>query len=107
MNTQLAFAFGMLTVVSIAMVIGIIVSLVKAYKLKSEVKDTISHIERVTENIDRRLDDIIRELEQRVDYTQTNLDNKVDDVYRHIDSRFDKFENRISGTKQEKQLLKS
>jgi ribosome-associated translation inhibitor RaiA len=135
MTTQLAFTFGMLAVVSIAMVIGIIVSLLKVYKLKSEVKDTISHIDKITENIDRRFDDIIRELTQkidedsktaharmdsiyncindtekeihmRIDSTHIQLDTKVDELYRHIDSRFDKFENKISTTK-EKQLLKS
>jgi len=117
MTTQLAFAFGMLTVVSIAMVVGIIVSLLKAYKLKSEMKDVISYTQKVTDNTDRRLDDIFRELNSsvnatgenahiRMDSIYTDMEKRFDDLYRHVDSRFDKFENKITGSK-EKQLLKN
>lgn len=117
MTTQLAFAFGMLTVVSIAMVIGIIVSLVKAYKLKSEVKDVISYTQKITDSTDRRIDNVIREFNSSVNVTGENahtrmdsiyadMEKRFDDLYRHVDSRFDKFENKLTGTK-EKQLLKS
>ena len=80
MNTQLAFAFGMLVVVSIAMVIGIIISLVKVYKSQQAIRDVFHALD---------------ELHKRIDETHRDLDTSDNEMRRMIDSRFDKFENRL------------
>ena len=89
MTTQLAFAFGMLTVVSIAMVIGIVVSLVKAFKLKSEVSNLTSHLEQVIQNIDRRIDDVINNNGRIIDEVTSNIDRRIDDVIRELSQTID------------------
>ncbi len=55
MTTQLAFAFGMLVAVSIAMVIGIVVSLVKVIRLEAKVKEVNRDIHNSIDSVWRHL----------------------------------------------------
>ena len=127
MTTQLAFTFGMLVAVSIAMVIGIVISLVKVYKLEARVKEINRGVHDSIDNIWRHLSQLETDINRRIDeserYTSMELENRNDDIHRRIDethrqfnvnedelrrlidSRFDKFENKIKTT-DKKQLLK-
>ena len=124
MNTQLAFAFGMLTMVAISMLVVIVLGMVKVMKLakqvqyiQSELDRTVTHIyHRIEEqssqthikfdNIERYLDGTVNRINDRFDETITNCNRRIDEEarnlmdeihnrQRHVDSRFDKFENRI------------
>ena len=121
MNTQLAFAFGMLVVVFIAMAIGITISLVKAYRLEKTIRDIIDSVNTTHRRIDEaerhvsiEIDRITSDIHRRIDETNRNFNNDDDELRRMIDSRFDKFENKIKGKSEpaeektkEKQLIKS
>ena len=121
MTTQLAFAFGMLVAVSIAMVIGIVVSLVKVIKLETKQKETVRDIFESIERIWQHLNQIETSLNRRIDDTERNIGDETNEIRRNMDSRFDKFENKlkpkqepdmtgidlvIEKTKGKKQLLK-
>jgi biopolymer transport protein ExbB/TolQ len=117
MTTQLAFAFGMLVAVSIAMVIGIVVSLVKVIRLEAKVKEVNRdihnsidivrrHLNQIEGNLNRRIDDaemhISREMDnqtggihRRIDETHRQFNINEEEMRRMIDSRFDKFENKM------------
>ena len=117
MTTQLAFAFGMLVAVSIAMVIGIVVSLVKVIRLEAKVKEVNRdihnsidsvwrHLNQIEGNLNRRIDDaemhISREIDnqtggihRRIDETHRQFNINEEEMRRMIDSRFDKFENKM------------
>ena len=112
MNTQLAFAFGMLAMVAIGMIITLVVGMLKVSNLEAELKDTQDSITKHLGNIERHLSDMHRELEQRIDkesrYVEITvsehssvLHRRIDETQSQIDSRFDKFENKIT----KKQIL--
>jgi hypothetical protein len=93
MNT-LAFAFGVLTVVAIILIIAIVIGMVKVVKqqdkiisLEKWIDNTNLHAERNREGIERVIADIYR---------------KINETHSIMDSRFDKFENKIT----KKQILK-
>jgi predicted PurR-regulated permease PerM len=95
MNTQLAFAFGMLAMVVIIMIVAIVVGMVKVIKqqrkitsLEKWIDNTNLHAERNREGIERAIEDIYR---------------KINETHSIMDSRFDKFENKIT----KKQILKN
>lgn len=113
MNTQLAFAFGMLTMVAISMLVVIVLGMVKVMKLakqvqyiQSELDRTVTHIyhriEQESAGVHRRFDEVHSIVDRRFDDTHGRVDNEVrslveevHNMQRYIDSRFDKFENRI------------
>jgi len=85
MNTQLAFAFGMLAMVAITMLVVIVVGMVKVIKLEKELAHTRTGLYKSLDGIEHYVNEIRRELEKRADETMSIMD-----------SRFDKFENRIT-----------
>ena len=113
MNTQLAFAFGMLAMIAIGMLVVIVVGMVKVIKLakqvhyiQSELDKIVTHIhhriEQESAGVHRRFDEMHSIVDRRFDDTHGRIDDEVrsliEEVHntqRHIDSRFDKFENRI------------
>lgn len=98
MNTQLAFAFGMLTMVALTMLVAIVIGLVKAVRqgkqieaLNHELSDFIARVERSP-----ALTDLDREINLRIDNDVQHIHNRINDVQSTTDSRFDKTENRIA-----------
>ena len=86
---NLEFVLGMLTTIGVFGLGYAIVGIVK-------VKQRSSDFEEVINGTQLDLDNNQREIHLRVDQEVKNLEDRVDDLYRHIDSRFDKFENRIT-----------
>jgi|11_taG_2_1085331.scaffolds.fasta_scaffold02741_4 ribosome-associated translation inhibitor RaiA len=86
---NLEFVLGMLTAIG---VFGLGYAIVGIVKVKQRSND----FEEVINGTQLDLDNNQREIHLRVDQEVKNLEDRVDDLYRHIDSRFDKFENRIT-----------
>ena len=86
---NLEFVLGMLTSIG---VFGLGYTIVGIVKVKQRSND----FEEVINGTQLDLDNNQREIHLRVDQEVKNLEDRVDDLYRHIDSRFDKFENRIT-----------
>ena len=103
MTTQLAFAFGMLAALSIAMVIGIVVSLVKAYKLSFTNTTIIGWLEDIHRRIDEaekhasmEINNRAEDIHRRIDETHRQFNTNEDELRRLIDSRLDKLESRLT-----------
>ncbi len=86
---NLEFVLGMLTAIG---VFGLGYAIVGIVKVKQRSND----FEEVINGTQLDLDNNQREIHLRVDQEVKDLQDRVDDLYRHIDSRFDKFENRIT-----------
>jgi methyl-accepting chemotaxis protein len=116
MNTQLAFAFGMLAMTAIVMLVAIVVGIVKAFKNSNQI-DTISN--ELTSFMDKvrnspALDDLSKEFQNeikevnlnahsrmdainhRIDDEVRDINSELNDMRRQSDSRFDKTGDRIS-----------
>ena len=85
MNAQLAFAFGMLTMVALTMLVAIVIGLVKAVRqgkqidtLNYNLSDFIARVERSP-----ALDDLNREINLRIDSVEKHFTSQ-------LDSRLDK-----------------
>ena len=86
---NLEFVLGMFTSIG---VLGLGYAIVGIFK----VKQRSNGFEEAINGTQLDLDNNQREIHLRVDQEVKNLEDRVDDLYRHIDSRFDKFENRIT-----------
>lgn len=95
MNTQLAFAFGMLTMVAVSMLVVIVVGMVKVIRLARKVQHIQSELDRTVTHIYHKIEQDSAGLHGRVDNEVRSLVEEVHNMQRYIDSRFDKFENRI------------
>jgi biopolymer transport protein ExbB/TolQ len=99
MNTQLAFAFGMLAMVAITMLVVIVVGMVKVIKLTKQIENLEQVIGREVEMIHRHSSDIERNIYSELSETRRNFDQYSENLKRdcmsYTDSRFDKFENKI------------
>jgi 5'-deoxynucleotidase YfbR-like HD superfamily hydrolase len=110
MNTQLAFAFGMLAMVAIMMLAAIVVGIVKVIKLEKQLKELDRATSKETEFVHRHITDIERAIYSELKEYRDRFDQFVhrvetstalDEVYKQIeetkrelqaytDSRFDK-----------------
>jgi cobalamin biosynthesis protein CbiD len=128
MNTQLAFAFGMLAMVAITMLVVLVVGMVKVIRheagfrnIHNEINDCHRHISDTERNFYSELNEFKRRVEsspviddvhRRIDDEIRNIVEEIHNIRKHVDSRFDKFENKIMATTTtdvattKKQLLK-
>jgi hypothetical protein len=115
MNTQLAFAFGMLAMIAITLVVVVVGGIVKVIRqakqidgLNHELSDFIGRVERspalddLAREINHRVDNEVKEIHLRIDKWDEEFDRGVGELRSYTDSRFDKFENKITS----KQILK-
>jgi len=106
MNTQLAFAFGMLSMVAITMLVAIVIGMVKVIKLTKQIKNLEHVLENQIELISRHSSDVERNVYGDLHETRRNFDERLDNLHRELtaytDSRIDK-----SIVTKEKQLLKN
>ena len=105
MNTQLAFAFGMLTMVAIVIIVAIVVGMVKVIKLEKQHKELDRASSREIEFVHRHISDTERNTYQEINQIRINFDNYSDALRKELqgytDSRIDKA---LGTTK--KQILK-
>ena len=91
MNTQLAFAFGMLAMVAITMLVVIVVGMLKVIKQQSK----ITSLEEWINGTNRLMENNRQELERRITEEVRILADEIGHVHRIMDSRFDKYEKKI------------
>jgi len=105
MNTQLAFAFGMLAMVAIIMIAAIVVGIVKVIKLEKQLKELDRASSKEAEFIHRHMTDVERGIYSEINEVRTRLDVLTEalrkELQAYTDSRIDK----VLGTTK-KQILK-
>ena len=110
MNTQLAFAFGMLAMVAIIMIVAIVVGMVKVIKLQKHIQNLEQSVGREIELMHRHSSDVERTLYGEINETRRRFDEYTDNLRRELqaytDSRIDKLEQKLAGTTGSKQILK-
>lgn len=101
MNTQLAFAFGMLAMVAIIMIVAIVVGMVKVIKLEKQFKEFERAASKETEFLHRHMTDVERGIYSEINETRNKFDRYTEEFKRdqqaYTDSRVDKLEQRIVG----------
>jgi len=105
MNTQLAFAFGMLAMIAIGMMVVIVVGMVKVHRqgnkiisLEKWIDDTNISADQNVQVLERSISEEVRSLLNEI----TAVHQRISEVHSIMDSRFDKFEDKIT----KKQILK-
>jgi F0F1-type ATP synthase membrane subunit b/b' len=120
MNTQLAFAFGVLAMIAITMLVVFVVGIVKVIRHDKEfrnLREEIGHIHRhftevergfyleldqTRKNIHEEINDLRKTFHQEMDDTKRNIDRHVEELKReaqaYTDSRVDKLEQKLTPT---------
>ena len=101
MNTQLAFAFGMLAMIAIIMIVTIVVGLLKVYRHDKEFKSTKEE----AGYIHRHISDTERNLYQDINQLKLNFDKYTDELRRELQAYTDSRIDKALGTTK-KQILK-
>lgn len=106
MNIQLAFAFGMLAMVAIIMLVVIVVGMAKVIRHDKQFKN----VHEETGFIHRHITEVERNLQQEITEVKKHFDLCTEGLSRELhsytDSRADKLEQKLSGTIGTKQILK-
>jgi predicted Holliday junction resolvase-like endonuclease len=106
MDTQLAFAFGVLTVVVITLAIAVVICTLKVIKHEAGFRNIHSEIN----DTHRRISDTERYINNEINETRNRFDRYTEEFRResvaYTDSRVDKLEQKLSGTTGSKQILK-
>lgn len=101
MNTQLAFAFGILSMIAITMLVAIVVGIVKVVKHDKEFKNTKEE----TGYIHRHITDTERRIYEEINQLRTNFDKYTDELRRELQAYTDSRIDKALGTTK-KQILK-
>ena len=112
-----SFAFGVLSMVGLLLVITIIAGAVKVLKQQKQIKGLeqwLTDFQRdVSQEITKNEEELRRDIEQRMDHIHRVIDeasNHIDRSYSesisYTDSRLDKLEQKLTGTSGAKQILK-
>lgn len=104
MNTQLAFAFGILAMIAIIMMAAIVVGIVKVIRHDKQFRNLHEEIG----HIHRHFTEVERGLYLEIDQVRKHFDRYTEEFRRdqqaYTDSRVDKLEQKLTGTS--KQILK-
>jgi biopolymer transport protein ExbB/TolQ len=107
MNTQLAFAFGMLAMVAITMLVVIVVGIVKVIKLEKQYTELNGLFSREVEHLYKRIAEVDRDFLSSLTIKQNRFEQHIDELRRDLqaytDSRIDKA---LGTTTTKKQILK-
>tara|TARA_R110000868_G_scaffold83729_3_gene236496 strand:- start:310 stop:666 length:357 start_codon:yes stop_codon:yes gene_type:complete len=98
MNTQLAFAFGMLAMVAITMLVVIVVGMVKVHRQGNAITSLEKWIDNTNQSADQNMQVLERRISEEVQSLLTavaEVHQRIGETYSVMDSRFDKFENKI------------
>jgi predicted Holliday junction resolvase-like endonuclease len=109
MNT-LSFAFGMLAVVGLLILIATVVGLVKVYNHQSYIKELNDEVYSMNRDIHQKVDTSNERMHTVITSVETALRNQLtkerEDMLRYIDSRSDKLETKLTTNSNKKDLLK-
>lgn len=94
MNTQLAFAFGMLAITVVMIIIAVVVGIVEVIKLEKQHKELDRATSKETEFVHRHITDVERAIYSEINETRNRFDVLTEALRRELqaytDSRIDK-----------------
>jgi CHASE1-domain containing sensor protein len=105
MNTQLAFAFGMLAMIIIAMIAAIVVGVVRVIKLEKSHKELDRECSKETEFIHRHITDTERTIYSEINETRSRFDVLTEALRRELQAYTDSRIDKVLGTTK-KQIIK-
>lgn len=92
----LSFAFGVITVLGLAVTSVVIVGIVKVFKMEKQIQENQRWNDASYRELSEQLSNEISIISNVIGEDRTELNDRIDEVYRCIDSRFDKFENKFN-----------
>lgn len=109
----LSFAFGMLTMVGVALATVVVVGIVKVFKMQNKIENMQSWIVENHNHVLQRISSDNQEVHQRIGHEvdglhrvfsddRRELSDRIDQVNSYVDSRFDKMENKFNGNSAKK-----
>ena len=88
----LSFAFGVLAMVAIMLVVVVVAGIVKVYNQQKQINTLMS----ISEEINRRIDNEVREIYHQMHDNREVAFRRLDELQSYIDSRIDKTINKKS-----------
>jgi len=102
------YFFGVLTIMSIMMVVGIIVGAVKMSKMKREldgygssIEDNMTTFDNFSDEIYRSIDEEVGRLKRSIEQNMNDLDIREVGIYRRIDSKIEAVKQTIDSKERE------
>jgi biopolymer transport protein ExbB/TolQ len=107
MNTQLAFAFGMLAMTAIIMIVAIVVGMLKVIKLQKQIQDLEQSAGREIELLHRHTSDVERNIYSELNEIRRRFDEYTDNLRRELQAYTDSRIDKALGTTGSKQIIKN
>jgi hypothetical protein len=106
MNTTLAFAFGMLAITVVMIIIAIVVGMVEVIKLEKQYKELDRASAKEDEFIHRHVTDVERAIYSELHETRRKFDEYTDNLRRELQAYTDSRIDKALGTTGSKKILK-
>ena len=101
----LSFAFGMLSMIAVALVTVVVVGMVKVSKIKTELSQLSRIVDELESNVHQRISNEVDDINIVIENDRRELNQRIDEAYGYVDSRFDKMENKFIGASAAKQII--
>jgi len=94
----LSFAFGMLTVIGVALVTAVVVGIVKVLKMEKRMHELQRWHESDNMTMHQRISNEYEAINRVMSDERKEMNDRIDHLNSYVDSRFDKMENKFIGT---------
>ncbi len=102
----LSFAFGMLTMVGVALATAVVVGMVKVIKMQSRIRNVEGWADSNNSSVHQRISTETQSIHNAMSDDRRELNQRIDDLNSYVDSRFDKMENKFTiGNSAKKQII--
>ena len=100
----LSFAFGMLTMIGIALAVVVVIGIVKVFRMQNRMEILQTRIVETHNQILQRISFDITNVENVISDDRREMNQRVDVLNSYVDSRFDKLESKFIGNNAKKQI---
>ncbi len=101
----LSFAFGVLTVVGVALAAAVVVGIVKVFKMESKIRNVERWVDSNNSSVHQRISTETQRIHNAMSDDRRELNQRIDELNSYVDSRLDKLENKFIGNSAKKQII--
>jgi CHASE1-domain containing sensor protein len=101
----LSFAFGVLTMIGVALAAVVVVGIVKVLKMEKRLQELHRWHESDNMSMHQRISNELESIHRSMSDDRKEMNDRVDHLNSYVDSRLDKLESKFIGNSAKKQII--
>ena len=100
----LSFAFGMLTVIGVALATTVVLGIVKVFRMQNRIENMQNWIDANHTSVHQRIESEVGNIVREMSDERKEVNDRIDHLNSYVDSRLDKLESKFIGNNAKKQI---